>query len=133
MKVLGVDLGTKRIGLALGDTQGKIAVGLPTIKQDKKTFEEIKTLIDTHKIEKIIVGLPKTLNGRTGEQAGYTQKWANELSEQLGIDIVFEDERLSSKMARDGLISIGRELSKENIDQAAAVLILQGYLDKLAS
>lgn len=131
MKILGIDLGKKRIGLALGDTVNKMAVGLPTLINDKSTFNSIQEIIKEKEIQKIIIGLPKTLSGVTGSQAAYTQKWATSLANNLGVEIGYEDERLSSKMARDGLIAIGGHLSKEDIDQAAAVLILQSYLDKL--
>ena len=131
MKVLGIDLGKKRIGVALGDTVNRIAVGLPTIPNNKHTLSEIQKIIEREDIEKIIVGLPKTLSGTTGSQASYTQKWANNLAYTLGVEVAYEDERLSSKLARDGLVAIGKELTKEDIDQAAAVLILQSYLDKL--
>ena len=131
MKILGIDLGKKRIGIALGDTKAKIAVGLPTMLQNRNIFDELKIIVDQNNIKKIIIGLPKTLSGKLGEQGVYTQKWAKDLSLHLDIAIEFEDERLSSKMARDGLVSIGKKLSKENIDQAAAVLILQSYIDRL--
>jgi len=132
MKILGIDLGRKRIGLALGNTDNKLAVGLPTIINNKKVFRQISQIINDHNIQKLIVGLPKTLNGKIGQQASYTRKWAKDLSDHLGVEVEYEDERLSSKMARDSLIAIGQKLSKEGIDQAAAVLILQHYLDKLA-
>lgn len=131
MKILGIDLGKKRIGLALGDTKDKIVVGLPTVLQNRNIFEDLKIIINENNVEKIIIGLPKTLSDKLGEQGVYTQKWAKDLTLYLGIAMEFEDERLSSKMARDGLVSIGKKLSKENIDQAAAVLILQGYIDKI--
>lgn len=131
MRILGIDLGKKRIGLALGDTKDKIVVGLPTVLQNRNIFEELKIIINENNVEKIIIGLPKTLSGKLGEQGVYTQRWAKDLTLHLGVAIEFEDERLSSKMARDGLVSIGQKLSKENIDQAAAVLILQGYIDKI--
>ena len=131
MKVLGIDLGRKRIGIALGDTVNKIAVGLPTLINSKSVLSDIQKVIEKENIERIIVGLPKTLNGKIGSQAGYTQKWAANLAYTLGIKVEYEDERLSSKLARDSLVAIGKELTKEDIDQAAAVLILQSYLDKL--
>jgi len=130
MKILGIDLGKKRIGIALGDTEDKIAVGLPTMLQNRNIFDELKIIVDQNNIKKIIIGLPKTLSGKLGEQGVYTQKWVKDLSLHLDIATEFEDERLSSKMARDGLVSIGKKLSKENIDQAAAVLILQSYIDR---
>lgn len=131
MKVLGIDLGKKRIGIALGDTVNKIAVGLPTLVNSKSVLSDIQKIIEKEDIERIIVGLPKTLNGKIGSQASYTQKWATNLAYTLGVKVEYEDERLSSKLARDSLVAIGKELTKEDIDQAAAVLILQSYLDKL--
>lgn len=131
MKILGIDLGRRRIGLALGNTDNKLAVGLPTIINNKNVFKQISQIVNDNNIQKLIVGLPKTLSGKTGQQASYTQKWAKDLSNHLGVSIEYEDERLSSKMARDSLIAVGQKLSKEGIDQAAAVLILQHYLDKL--
>ena len=70
------------------------------------------------------------MSGGTGEQVGYTRKWAEKISRLLGVAVEYEDERLSSRMARDGLLSLGGKLKKEDIDQAAAVLILQSYLDR---
>jgi putative holliday junction resolvase len=131
MKILGIDLGKKRIGLALGDTKERLVVGLPTLSNNRNVVQQIHDLVEEHEIKKIIVGLPKTLRGDIGSQAAYTKKWAEDIKKSLGVDIVYEDERLSSKIARDSLISIGSNLSKEDIDQAAAVLILQGYIDKL--
>ncbi|MBN2585585.1 Holliday junction resolvase RuvX [Patescibacteria group bacterium] len=131
MRILGIDLGKKRIGLALGDTESRIAIGLPTIQNNRQVVENIKAVIEGERIQRLIIGLPKTMSGGTGEQAGYTQKWAAKIKELLGIEVVYEDERLSSKMARDGLLALGHKLKKEDIDQAAAVLILQSYLDRL--
>jgi len=130
MRILGIDLGKRRIGLALGDTESKIAIGLPTILNDRHLVDNLRTIIKGERIKRFIVGLPKTMSGATGEQAGYTQKWADKISQLLEVEVVYEDERLSSKMARDGLLAIGHHLKKEDIDQAAAVLILQSYLDR---
>lgn len=131
MKILGIDLGKRRIGLAFGDTVERIVVGLSTIINDKKTFSIITEIIQREKIEKIVVGLPRTMQGSLGDQAAYTQKWAERLEKITQIPVEYADERLSSRMAKEGLLAIGNKLTKEDIDQAAAVLILQGYLDKL--
>jgi len=131
MRILGLDLGKKRIGLALGDTHSRIAVGLPTMLNNRHTPDHLRAVITSEQVKKLIVGLPRTMSGVVGAQASYTQKWAHELGEALQLPVEFEDERLSSKMARDGLIALGEHLSKADIDQAAAVLILQSYLDKL--
>ncbi|OGB74217.1 hypothetical protein A2V68_00405 [candidate division Kazan bacterium RBG_13_50_9] len=130
MRILGIDLGKRRIGLALGDTVSRIAIGLPTIINDRTVPDNIQSIIRSEKIQRLVVGLPKTLSGKSGDQAAYTQKWAQRLSELLGVEVVYEDERLSSRLAREGLVAIGQQLSKEDIDQAAAVLILQSYLDR---
>ncbi|MBU1083055.1 Holliday junction resolvase RuvX [Patescibacteria group bacterium] len=131
MKILGIDLGKRRIGLALGDTQERVVVGLSTIINDKKTLPTITEIIQHEKIEKIVIGLPRTMQGVLGDQASYTQKWAEKLERITQIPVEYADERLSSRMAKEGLLAIGNKLTKEDIDQAAAVLILQGYLDKL--
>jgi len=130
MRILGIDLGKKRIGLALGDTGSRIAIGLPTIKNDSHVADNLRAIIAGERIGKLIFGLPKTMSGGTGEQVGYTRKWAEKISHLLGVAVEYEDERLSSRMARDGLLSLGKKLKKEDIDQAAAVLILQSYLDR---
>lgn len=130
MRILGIDLGKKRIGLALGDTGSRIAIGLPTIKNDSHVADNLRAIIAGEHIGKLIFGLPKTMSGGTGEQVGYTRKWAEKISSLLGVAVEYEDERLSSRMARDGLLSLGKKLRKEDIDQAAAVLILQSYLDR---
>jgi len=130
MKVLGLDLGRKRIGVALGDTDNKIAIGLPTLKNDSIIWKNLKEIIDKENIKKLIIGLPKTIGGKHGEQADYTCQWGKKAITILGLTIEYIDERLSSKMARDSLATVGNSLTKENIDQASAVLILYSYLDK---
>lgn len=129
MKVLGIDLGKKRIGVALGDTENKIAVGLPTLQNDNNTWNNLKEIIVRENIQKLIIGLPKTMQGKSGEQVEYTYSWGVQAHEILGLNIEYVDERLSSKMARDGLSMVGNKLTKEDIDQASAVLILYSYLD----
>lgn len=131
MRILGLDLGRRRIGLALGDTESRIAIGLPTIRNDGQVAENLRAIIEGERVGQLIVGLPKTMSGATGEQAAYTRKWADKLSRLLGVTVTYEDERLTSKLARDGLLAVRGKLKKEDIDQAAAVLILQSFLDRL--
>ena len=131
MKILGIDLGKKRIGVALGETENKLVVGLPTLINNHATLSELAAIISREQIKKLILGLPRTMSGQVGKQAEYTRKWGDMLTRILQIDIEYVDERLSSKMARDSLASLGKALKKEDIDQAAAVFILQGYFDGL--
>ena len=130
MRILGIDLGKKRIGVALGDTENKVVVGLQTLANDVDLWENLQEVINRENIEKLIIGLPTTMCGHSGEQADYTKVWGDRAKEKLNINIEFVDERLSSKMARDSLANMNKPLTKEDIDQAAAVLILQGYLDR---
>ena len=130
MRVLSIDLGKKRIGVAWGDTDTGIAVGLPTLLNNKELLNNLKEIIARENIQKLIIGWPKTMSGQNGEQTNYTQQWGDRIKSILRIDVEYIDERLSSKMARDSLESLGKSLTKEDIDQAAAVLILQGYLDR---
>lgn len=131
IKVLGIDLGKKRIGVALGEIETNLVVGLPTLINSHSTMTELKEIIDREQINKLIVGLPRTMTGQVGKQAEYTRKWGDMAEKILQINIEYVDERLSSKMARDSLAMLGKALKKEDIDQAAAVFILQGYLDSL--
>ena len=130
MKVLGLDVGRKRIGVALGDTDNHVAVGLPTLSNNKEILDKLKLIILEKDIQKLIIGYPKTMSGQNGEQVDYTQRWTDQAVKVLKISVEYVDERLSSKMARDSLAMLGKDLAKEDIDQAAAVLILQSWLDR---
>ena len=130
MRILGIDLGKKRIGIALGDTENHIAVGLPTVINNGDTLNQLKEIIVRENIQKLIIGLPTTMTGQVGEQADYTKRWGEHIKNILNISVEYIDERLSSKMARDGLAAMGGAITKEDIDQAAAVLILQSWLDR---
>ena len=130
MRVLGIDLGKKRIGVALGDTEHHIAVGLPTIMNNREALNQLKEIVGRENIQKLVIGFPKTMSGQTGEQVEYTCKWSDQAAKFLDINVEYIDERLSSKMARDGLAGMGKKLTREDIDQAAAVLILQSWLDR---
>ena len=130
MRILGIDLGRKRIGVALGDTENQVVVGLPTLANDSETFAKLKEIIDRENIGKLIIGWPKTMSGQNGKQTNFTGRWGEQANKILQIEVEYSDERLSSKMARDSLMEVKKDLTKEDIDQAAAVLILQGYLDR---
>ena len=133
MKILGLDYGEARIGVAVSDALGILANPLDTIsdkdrdKQLEKTFEVAKG----HKIEKIVVGYPKHMDGTVGHRAEYTEQFAKELAEMLNVEYVLWDERLSSteahRILEEGGVS-GKK-RKTKVDKIAAVIILQGYLD----
>lgn len=135
-RILGIDYGERRIGLAISDPLGIIALSLPTLdtKKVKDVFEEIKTIVKEKDVEKIVLGLPRNMDGTIGEKGEKVKEFASKLKEKIGKKIDFWDERLTSveslKILREEKKKIKRE--KKIVDQISAVLILQGYLDNLA-
>ena len=136
MRILGIDYGDKRIGVAISDPLGIMAQGIAMIGKGE-TFEpdirEIKRLIKKYDgVEEIVVGLPKTMAGEIGVQAEKVMTFVNELKKEFKINIVTWDERLTTIEAERGLIEAGlsREKRKKVIDKTAAAAILQSYLDR---
>lgn len=132
-RLLGLDIGEKRIGVAISDELGMIASPLVTINATGDVVGEMRGLIAKYDIPRIIVGLPVGLSGREGPQAKKVRGIADALASDLGVEIVYSDERLSSTVAEAALISQGtrRDKRKQQIDSMAAAVILQGYLDNL--
>ena len=131
-RLLGLDIGERRIGVALSDEMGMIASPLMTIQTSGNVAGEVRALIDRYGIKRIVVGLPISLSGREGQQAKTVRVVADELAKQLEIEIVYSDERMSSSVAEQALISqkTRRDKRKQHIDNMAAAVILQGYLDE---
>ncbi len=133
-KIMGLDVGDKTIGIAMSDPLGFTAQALATIrrKSKKEDYALLKEMIDEHKVEKVVVGLPKNMNGSIGPQAEKTIKFAEKLKNKFDIDLIYQDERLTSKSAERMLIAgdVRREKRKDLIDKVAATFILQAYLDK---
>ncbi|UTR14285.1 Holliday junction resolvase RuvX [Salipaludibacillus sp. LMS25] len=136
MKTLGLDVGTKTIGVAVSDELGWTAQGVETIKREEndldKSIERLEELIADHHITKIVVGLPKNMNGTIGPSGEACQQFAKELSQRTGLNVDLWDERLSTVAAERMLVSadVSRKKRKKVIDKMAAVMILQGYLDR---
>jgi putative Holliday junction resolvase len=144
MKMLGLDVGDRTIGVAESDPTGLIASPVETIRREsnKQSIARIVELLLDTGSEKIVVGLPKNMNGTIGDQGEKTMLFVKQLkkkltySDKLGgkdIEIIMWDERLTSKAAERTLIEsdMRREKRKKVIDQLAAVYILQGYLDHI--
>lgn len=128
-RILGIDYGEKRVGVAISDAELRIALALRTIHHhDVKTAaREVTKIIEQDDISTVVVGLPLTLSGHRGERVERTRRFTQILASLAqGVNIVEFDERLSSKLA-EKLISSG------DIDQKSAVLILQDYLDRKQS
>ncbi|MBU9720665.1 MULTISPECIES: Holliday junction resolvase RuvX [Bacillaceae] len=135
MKVLGLDVGTKTIGVAVSDAFGWTAQGLETIKRghnEEKDFERLQEIIKEHEISTIVVGLPKNMNGTIGPSGELCQEFAEKLNNITNIKVDLWDERLTTVAAERMLVSadVSRKKRKKVIDKMAAVMILQGYLDR---
>lgn len=134
LRIMGLDVGDKTIGIAISDLSETIAQGLTTIKRSSNTkdFERIKHIINEYEVGIIIIGLPKNMNGTLGPQGEKVIKFAEQLKDVLDMPIILWDERLTTVEAQRVLIEkadMSRSKRKEVIDKLAAVLILQNYLD----
>lgn len=133
-RIMGLDVGDKNIGVAVSDLMGLTAQGVKTIKRvgKKKDIEALKEIIKERQVNKIVSGLPKNMNGTLGPQGEKVIKFCELLEEETGIKIEYWDERLSTVAAERTLIqgNVRRENRKGVIDMVAAVIILQGYLDR---
>ena len=136
MRYLGIDLGSKTVGLAMSDLTGTIASTYKTIffkdEDYNSTIDEIKQIVEEYDIKKIIIGLPKNMNNTLGERALITTEYKNMLEEELNIPIIMFDERLTSVISNSILIEadMSRKKRKKKIDSIAAQIILQDYLNK---
>ncbi|WP_200411351.1 Holliday junction resolvase RuvX [Virgibacillus salexigens] len=136
MKLLGLDVGSKTIGVAVSDALGWTAQGITTLKWNEEEItsadKEIKALIDEHQIGKAIIGLPKNMNGTIGERGEMSIAYAEHVKNMHGIETELWDERLTTMAAERVLLEadMSRKKRKKVIDKMAAVMILQGYLDQ---
>ena len=131
MKYLGLDLGTKTLGLAISN--GMIATSLKTIHYDNlnQLVKELEKVITEEKIDLLVLGLPKNMNNTIGPRAEATIEF-KEMLEKLNYQVVLQDERLSTVSAHNYMIEadLSRKKRKEKVDSLAATIILQAYLDK---
>lgn len=136
MRYLGIDLGSKTVGLAMSDLTGTIATSFKTIffknEDYQSTIDEIKQIVNDYDIKKIIIGLPKNMNNTLGERAIITTKYKELLKKNINIPIIMQDERLTSVISNQILIEadISRKKRKKKVDSIAAQVILQDYLNK---
>jgi len=135
-RILGIDVGEARIGLALSDELRMLAHPLETVRvRDGQPVDHVAELIRREKIETVVIGLPRNMNGTYGPAAEKVKAFAAKLQERVpGCTIRFWDERLSTVAAQRSLHAAGRNTkqSREVIDQVAAQIILQAYLDSIA-
>jgi putative Holliday junction resolvase len=136
MRILALDHGTKRIGAALSDETATIAQPLEFIPAEPlaKCLDRIQEITRQRQVGEILVGLPRNMNGTYGPAAESARKFAATLKEALGLPVKTWDERLTSVQANRFLIEAGlrREQRKKKVDQSAAAILLQSYLDSRA-
>lgn len=136
MKIIGLDVGSKTIGVAVSDVFGWTAQGITTIHWNESDLhsadDELKKIIDEHDIGKAIIGLPKNMNGTIGERGEASQRFAAHFEKKFQLPYVLWDERLTTAAAERILLEadMSRKKRKKVIDKMAAVIILQGYLDQ---
>ena len=135
MRIMGLDVGSKTVGIAISDELGWTAQGLKTLKinEDRNVFgfDEIGEIIKEYGVESVVVGYPKNMNGTIGPRGEASQRFASELEERFQVPAILWDERLTTMAAERVLLEadVSRAKRKKVIDKMAAVFILQGYLD----
>ena len=134
MRIMGLDVGEKRIGVALSDPLGIIAGALTVFERttDDTALKQIIDLARDNEVERIVVGMPRSLDGSLGKQAQAVQSFVDLLKEHIQLPVVTWDERLSTVAAERTMLEIGmkRDKRKKRRDSLAAAFILQGYLDR---
>ena len=138
MRIMGLDYGSKTVGVAMSDPLGITAQAVETIwRKDenklRKTCARIEELISEYEVERIVLGLPKHMNNDLGERAQKALAFGEMVKRRTGLEVVMWDERLTTVEAERTLIenNVRRENRKKYIDKIAAVFILQGYLDSI--
>jgi putative holliday junction resolvase len=137
MRYLGLDLGSKTLGIAISDTTKTIASTLKTLYFKDENYESLieplREIILDNDIEKIVLGLPKNMDNSLGMRANITLEFKNMLKNAFNIEVIMEDERLTSVISNNILIEadISRKKRKKKVDGIAAQIILQSYLDKM--
>ena len=137
MRIMGLDFGSKTVGVAGSDSLLLTAQGLEIIRRKeenklRQTLARIEELIVEYQVEEIVLGMPKNMNGTEGVRVELTQEFREKLMRRTGLPVVLWDERLTTVAAQNAMKEAGirREKRKEYVDRIAAALILQGYLDR---
>lgn len=136
MRYMGLDLGSKTLGIAISDTTKTIANVLTTLRFVNEDYasllEPLKSIIEDNSISKIILGYPKNMDNSIGERALITLEFKELLEKEFGLEVVMEDERLTSVISNNILLEadLSRKKRKRKVDGVAAEVILQSYLDR---
>ena len=140
MRILGLDFGSKTVGVAVSDGLLLTAQGLEIIRRKsqsklRQTLARIKELADEYEVDTIVLGYPKNMNGTEGERCEKTKEFKEMLEKRCGLPVILWDERLTTVAADQSMMEMGIRLEnrKEYVDEIAAIFILQGYLDYLSN
>jgi putative Holliday junction resolvase len=135
MKVMGLDIGEKRIGVAVSDELGYTAQGMQVLARKglDDDLAALKEVIETEKVSEVVVGLPRNMDGSVGESAQNVLSFADKIKESISVPVILWDERWTTAEATRVLLQadLSRKKRRKVVDKLAAVLILQGYLDSL--
>lgn len=137
MKIMGLDLGNKTLGVAISDSLGMFATGYPTIRFKSRDFidalNQLVVVINDNKVDEIVLGLPKNMDGTLGEQAQISMSFKTMIEEKTKLKVTLFDERLTTKVALNSMIigNVNKKNRHDQIDEMAAKVILQDYLDKV--
>lgn len=135
MRYLGLDLGSRTLGVAISDKTGLIASSLKVIRHEEeydRLIEDVKELVDSLEVDAIVLGFPKNMNNTVGPKGELSLEFKEKLEKSINIPVYLQDERLSTKSALDTLIKgdVSRKNRKKVVDSLAATIILQTYLDR---
>ena len=137
MRIMGLDVGSKTVGVAISDPLGFTAQGLEIIQIDEEKeqfgFERLTELVEQYKVDKFVLGLPKNMNNTSGPRVEASEAYGEKIAQLFQIPVEYQDERLTTVAAERMLIEqadVSRSKRKKVIDKLAAQLILQNYLDR---
>ncbi|MBE5959295.1 MAG: Holliday junction resolvase RuvX [Lachnospiraceae bacterium] len=140
MRIIGLDFGSKTVGVAVSDPLGITAQGLEIVRRQsenklRKTLARIEQIIEEYQVEKIVLGYPKNMNNTLGDRVAKTEEFAEMLKRRTGLEIIMWDERLTTVEAQRTMMEAGvrREDRDQYVDKIAATIILQGYLDSISN
>jgi len=133
-RILAIDYGSRRLGVAISDPMNIIAQGLPTLENDRIVYDQLRVIVKEHQISCIVVGMPYTLKGKAGTKAKEVEQFIERLRTEVGVPVTTWDERFTSKLAAEAIRAMGTKKMKRRrkgaVDQMASVLLLQSYLDR---
>ena len=134
-RILAIDYGTRRVGIAISDPTNVIAQGLQTLDHDKKLFGVLRALVSEYQVGTIVVGMPYNLKGEVGLKANEVSEFVDQLRPEISVPVTTWDERFTTSMARKAMREMGTKKmnrrQKGRVDRLASTLLLQSYLDSL--